>query len=423
MNLVVLGDDLVAWTMAAALASTGCQVSISALTLPDEQHRDLEPELSLLLSQQYNAGRLKLGYQLSKALGKTLDLLIDAREFESFEHLYQAYIDIGLPSVIALVQPVPIGTTDQLQQHLDNLSQQETAVIFWPNFIQAGRALTSFTRVEQLLLGSTRQAAIHLIKRLMLPFNRSQDRFYVVKPQEAELAKIAINGMLATRISYMNELASLAEAKGIDIEAVRQCMGRDSRIGFQYLYPGCGFAGTALTDSLHQLHNELGAVNTQEAGLLSGVLRINEQQKDVLFQKFWRFYQADIKGKCVALWGAAYKPNTANVAGSPALHIIEVLLAHQVIVKVYDPLALQSLKKHFGSRSNIIYANTAFEAVESADALMLVTEWKEFWNVDLSRVKALMNTALLLDGRNLYDAHLLAEEGWSYSGIGRGLSI
>ena len=419
MNILILGDDIVAWTMAAALASTGCSVNMASSSLPHGHHEALESELFLMLTQQQAAGRLRLGH--SKNTESTVDLLIDAREHQTIDAIFQAVKDTRFPSVVALVHAVPIGTTDALQDAINKVNQS-SAVVYWPNFIQAGRALPSFTRVEQLLLGSERQDAIDLIKRLMLPFNRSQDRFQEVTAKEAELAKIAINGMLATRISFMNELAHIAEAKGIDIEAVRQCMGRDSRIGFQYLYPGCGFAGNALTESLQQLHAELKAVNAHDAGLLNSVLHINEQQKDLLFQKFWRFYNADVKGKCVAIWGAAYKPNTTSVAGSPALHLIDTLISHGVDVRVYDPLALANLHAHFGDHDHLNYCQSAYEACQSADTLMVITEWKEFWNVDLDKVKRLMRSAVLLDGRNLYDPSLLASKGWYYSGVGRVVS-
>ena len=422
MNIYILGDDLVAWTLAGALSSTGCNIFMQASQLPQGHHEATESELFLLLYQQHKAGRILLNAALNSGYTKPIDLLIDSREHQSLESIINAVKQANFPAVVALVHTVAIGTTDALQQHLVQ-QQSHTAVVYWPNFIQAGRALSSFTRVEQVLLGSDHSNAKALIKHLMLPFNRSHDRFYEVTAREAELAKIAINGMLATRISYMNELSKLAEATGIDIESIRKCMGRDSRIGFQYLYPGCGFAGNALTDSLHQLNQELEKVNEHDQGLLSGVLRINDQQKDQLFQKFWRFYKANIRQKSVAIWGVAYKPNTASVAGSPALHLIQTLLEQGVKVRVYDPMAMSGLKQYFGEADGLFYAENAFDAVEQADALMLITEWKEFWNIDLARAKSLMKTSLMLDGRNIYDPKLLVSQGWIYSGIGRGQKV
>jgi UDPglucose 6-dehydrogenase len=227
--------------------------------------------------------------------------------------------------------------------------------------------------------------------------------------------------MLATRVSYMNELARLAAEKGIDIEQVRQGMGTDSRIGFQYLYPGCGFGGEAFLQTLSQLSTELD--QAAEPGLLSSVFAINEQQKDLLFQKFWRYFKANISGRRVGLWGCAFKPNTSGVEGSPALVLIEALLAHGVQVQVYDPMALPTLQRRLGTREGLILVDSAEAAAEGADALMLVTEWKEFWNRDMAAIQSAMNSPLLLDGRNVFDPALMAEQGWVYSGVGRGVSV
>ena len=420
MKILILGEDLVAWTLAAALGSTGCRVQMTVCELPDAASEEVEPDLFRLLTRQLETGRLELGAGLPVESGSGLDLLIDARDFSSQKDLLLAVQQAGFPQLVALVQPVPLGTTDGLQQALNQLRTQPPQVVFWPNFIQAGRALESFTRVEQLLLGSHNEQATRQIKHLMLPFNRSQERFRVMTPREAELTKVAINGMLATRISFMNELAQLAECQGIDIEAVRQGMGADSRIGFQYLYPGCGFGGEAFLQTLEQLNSELAISKAAQPGLLTSVQAINEQQKDLLFQKLWRFYKADLKGKRVAIWGCSFKPNTASISGSPSLHLIQALLAHGVEVVVYDPRALPKLEKYFKNRAGLLAAKSPEKAAEGADAIMLVTEWKEFWNLDLDAIKNTMKYPLLLDGRNIYDPDTLKDQGWTYTAVGRG---
>jgi UDPglucose 6-dehydrogenase len=245
----------------------------------------------------------------------------------------------------------------------------------------------------------------------------------VMPPKEAELSKLAINGMLATRVSFMNELAQLAAQKGIDIEQVRQGIGSDSRIGYQYLYPGCGFGGQAFLQTLAQLSGELEQQSSADVSLLRSVQLINEQQKDLLFQKLWRFYRADLAGKRVAIWGCAFKPNTASVEGSPALTLIEALLAHGAELSVYDPRAMPALQRYLGKRGAIDYAQSPEHAVEAADALLLVTEWKEFWNLDMQTVRQRMRTPLLLDGRNIYDPAALQKQGWIYSAVGRGVNL
>lgn len=423
MKILILGDDLVAWTLAAALGSTGCSVRMAACELPDAASEEVEPDLSRLLAQQLETGRLRLQCGLPLNAATPVDLLIDARDFTSQTEIRDAVQQAGFPGLVALVQPVPLGTTDELQQALNAATAQPPQVVFWPNFIQAGRALESFTRVEQLLLGSRDAWATRQIKRLMLPFNRSQERFRVMTPREAELTKVAINGMLATRVSFMNELAQLAERQGIDIEAVRQGMGADSRIGFQYLYPGCGFGGEAFLQTLEQLNTELSANHSADQGLLTSVQAINDQQKDLLFQKLWRFYKANLSGKRVAIWGCSFKPNTASISGSPALHLIEALLAHNVEVVAYDPRALPNIEKHFQDRAGLTVAASPEAAAEGTDAILVVTEWKEFWNLDLTAIKPCMKHPLLLDGRNIYEPETLKEQGWVYSGVGRGQVI
>ncbi|MBV0934609.1 nucleotide sugar dehydrogenase [Marinobacterium weihaiense] len=423
MNVRVLGDSLEAWALAGALALTGCDVSMSQSELLGGGADTAEPDLLQLLEKQQAAGRLRLGRQQGAA-----DLLLVTRRLPSLEALQRAVQDFadsgkasGQPRLIALTQSVAIGTTDALQSWLDEQGAANVRVLYWPAFVQAGRALESITRPERILLGTCDAAVERVMRRLLSPFNRSRDTLLVMPPKEAELSKLAINGMLATRVSYMNELARLAEDKGIDIEQVRQGMGTDSRIGFQYLYPGCGFGGEAFLETLSQLNRELG--HQREPGLLSSVFKINEQQKDLLFQKFWRYFGAQVAGRTVALWGCAFKPNTSAVEGSPALTLIEALLSHDVNVQVYDPMAMPVLRRRLGPLPGLSYLDSAEAAAQGTDALMLVTEWKEFWNLDMAAVLAGMKAPLLLDGRNVFEPERMHELGWVYSGVGRGVSV
>lgn len=425
MNVLMLGSNLESWTLTAALASTGCVIHMDSKELPDTDSELMESDLYRLLLKQREAGRLVFGSDKIE-----VDLLIDARQQTDEQRLELDLLDFAarleaLPAehqiVVALVQPVPVGTTERLQNQLQQQGFNQLLMVYWPGFVQAGRALESFTRSQRIILGSNQPTATSLIRRLMSPFNRSRDALMVMPPKEAELTKIAINGMLATRVSFMNELAQLASQRGIDIETVRQGIGSDSRIGHQYLYPGCGFGGEAFLQTLDQLGAEL---NHQAGfGLLDSVQAINDQQKDLLFQKFWRFYRADVAGKAVALWGCAFKPNTASISGSPALVLIEALLAHGVQVRVYDPMALPTLQKLLGEKNGLIYADSPEAAAQDADAVLLVTEWKEFWNLSMQTIHASMKTPLLLDGRNIYDPQVLHRQSWIYSGVGRGQAI
>ncbi|WP_086479567.1 nucleotide sugar dehydrogenase [Oceanospirillum sanctuarii] len=461
MNIRVLGNNLEAWTLAAVLASTGCRVVIAAKQLPDEHSELAELDLLRLLQKQLAQGRLQL-IDLADTVFNPADsceLLIDARTNLSAEQRFQAlqmFSDAvqAESAIYALVQPVAVGTTDQLQcMLLDACKGRETKAqidcLYWPSFIEAGRALESFTRSGRLLIGASRLCqnpktegdipeGVAAIRELMAPFNRSKDAAMVMSAREAELTKIGINGMLATRISFMNELADIASRQGVDIEAVRQGIGADPRIGHQYLYPGCGFGGEAFTDTLGFLGEELEATESAQglaSGLLSSVWQINEQQKDLLFQKFWRYFNAEIKGRTVALWGCAFKPNTASIAGSPALVLIQALLSHGVQVQVYDPMAMESLKLWLNSAQirlnseqkpddgQVVFCDSPEQAAEQADAIMLVTEWKLFWNLNLTEIATRMKTPLLLDGRNIYPPKRAQQAGFVYSAIGRGQTI
>ena len=474
MNIRILGHSLEAWTLAAALSSTGCQVMITADQLPDERSEIAEPDLLRLLHQQFAQGRLELigGADTAFVLPEC-ELLIDARKNLSAEQRFPvlqalAHHRNGSPFITyALIQPVAVGTTDQLQralnvylqrqyehqhehEHQHQHEQQQQSMtsaihcVFWPAFVESGRALDSFTRSGRVIIGGDQAEAVQQIRQLMLPFNRSQDASMVMTSKEAELTKIAINGMLATRISFMNELATLASQQGVDIEPVRQGIGSDPRIGHQYLYPGCGFGGDAFLNTLGFLSQTLSRdlepeLTAQDGGLsnssplhfslLDHVQAVNRQQKDLLFQKFWRYFNADISGRTVSLWGCAFKPNTSSVAGSPALTLLKALLAHKVCVNVYDPMAMNGLKawlvEHIqpDDQALVQFCHSPEQAAEHADGIMLVTEWKLFWNLNLAEIAKTMTTPLLLDGRNIYPPDSVERAGFIYSAIGRGQAL
>ncbi|MBB1485744.1 nucleotide sugar dehydrogenase [Oceanospirillum sediminis] len=437
MSVLVTGDDIVAWTKATVLASTGCQTWLSTTG-----HQDLsgEPGLKRMLDEESRSGRLQIlrnPYSTTvpdPLSNQAIRLLIYARNTENFDQLQEDCLVFARqqaalqnsPVIIALTHPVLVGTTDRLQLTLNKALPDQVCVVYWPGFIQSGRAIESFSRPERIILGSQHNDATDYLRRLLTPFNRSKDTLIVMQPKEAELTKVAINGMLATRISFMNELAGFADAMDIDIEPVRHGIGSDSRIGFQYLYPGCGFGGQAFMNTLEQLVQNLGS--GFQSGLLGSVCDINEQQKDLLFRKFWRYFDADVQGKKVAIWGCSFKPGTASIYGSPAVVLVQSLLTHGVRVSLYDPVALDSMRTHFTDQAlpegtDIEYCNSPWQAAEQADAVMLVTEWKEFWNLDLYRLAGSMNTPLLLDGRNIFNPDEAEAAGLTFSGIGRGKTL
>jgi UDPglucose 6-dehydrogenase len=234
----------------------------------------------------------------------------------------------------------------------------------------------------------------------------------------AEFTKYAINGMLATKLSFMNEMANLADQLGVDIEQVRKGVGSDPRIGYDYIYPGCGFGGLKFSQELLQLAATV-EENVEESFLLKTVLDTNEQQKEVLFRKAWTHWGTRLEGRTVAMLGASFKPNTDHIDNSPSLVLMESLWAQGVIVRLYDPKALGRVADHYGERGDLVLCDSLYQAANGADGLMIVTEWKEFWSPDFERLGALMKARLIFDGRNLYDPEYMKELGFTYFGVGR----
>ncbi|MFC6669073.1 UDP binding domain-containing protein [Marinobacterium aestuariivivens] len=235
--------------------------------------------------------------------------------------------------------------------------------------------------------------------------------------REAEFTKFAISGMLALRLGYINELANLADLLGVDIEVVRQGMGTDERIGTHYLAPGCGFGGQHFTQYIEGLAELLS--EKRRSSLLETVLIENQRQMELPFRKLWQHYQCDIRGKTVALWGLAFKPGVASIDNAPSLRIIDALLAQGARVRLHDPEALVEIRKHYGAHPQLTCCDDNYEAAEGADALLLVTEWPEYWSPDFGRLAQSMHARVIVDGRNVYDPGLVREYGFAYYGIGR----
>ena len=289
---------------------------------------------------------------------------------------------------------------------------------YLPDIIQEGNALQSFVQAHQLIVGCIDVVGQSLIKELLRPLFPRPQQYLFMPVLDAEFTKLSVSGMLATRISYINDLAVVAEKLGIDIEHVRQGMAADSRIGASYLYPGAGFGGENFSHDILTLSNTVSDTGTK-SHLLSQVWEINEQQKEILFRKLWNYYRGDLKGKTVAIWGAAFKENTARIQHSPIHTMLKALWAQGVIVKLHDPQALSEIEKEYGHRAGLIYCTDQYEATLNADALCLLTAWKQYWSPDYSALLKTMNHPLILDGRNIYDPSYIKAQGFTYMGVGR----
>ncbi len=325
--------------------------------------------------------------------------------------------------VIINKSTVPVGTADKVKSVIQEiLDQKDKAIQFDvvsnPEFLKEGAALNDFMKPDRIIIGTDNLRTGELLKALYAPFNRSHERIIVMDIRSAELTKYAANAMLATKISFMNELANLAEHLGANIENVRQGIGSDSRIGYHFIYPGCGYGGSCFpkdVKALERTANESG----YNAELLSAVEHVNDRQKQVLFNKIQKHYQHQLQGKTFALWGLAFKPKTDDMREAPSRVLLEALINAGANVQAYDPEALVEAGRIYGKKSGLKLCKTQDETLLGADALCIVTEWKQFWNPDFDTLKNSLKDAVIFDGRNLYQPEQLRKLGIQYYSIGR----
>ncbi len=430
MYIDVYGDTLCALVSATALASSGHNVSLHvpqgpvATTLARGGCPFREPGLSELLAEQTTAGRFKLARMDTPPHESTalIWLALAPTDIDlAFEIVQSIPIDGERSWLIVNQSTFPVGSTEALlaaltERHGGESTQRAAASL--PDLLIEGQALQTFRQAEQWLLGCDSNWGRRMLVEALRPYNRRRDNIMLMRPREAEFTKLAITGMLATRLSFMNDMANLADMLDVDIERVRQGVGKDKRIGDAYLYPGCGFGGLSFSRDVMSLASTFQHSGIQ-AQLLDQVLRINERQKESLFRKLWRYYGTDLEKRKVAIWGAAFKPDSARIDNSPALTLMEALWAQGVEVHVHDPRALPALAEWAGPRGDLIMHKDPYAALADVDALMLVTEWPAYGSPDVSHMKATMKTPLILDGRNLWDPEFMKQNGFDYFGIGR----
>lgn len=432
MHLDVYGDTLCAVVTAVALASTGNTIhlrlpnGVIAQTLRSGLCPYKEPGLAELLHQQLKEERLVIGSadKLPDDNVRVVFLAVSPDALNQVEQLMVALAALPARRWLLVNQSTfPVGSTENLETlfwvNRPNGSTASMSAVSLPDLLQEGVALQSFTRPTNLILGCSDDEAENDIRNIMSPFNRRREGMRLMRPNEAEFTKLAINGMLATRLSFMNDMASLADVLQVDIESVRLGMGADPRIGDAYLYPGCGFGGLSFSrDVISLAHTQRKA--GEHSALLDQVLKINERQKSILFRKLWMHYKADIKGRKVALWGAAFKPGTGRIENAPSLTLIDALIAQGAHVYVHDPMALPAVDARYKNNELVHLSENAYDILHDADALILVTEWKEYWTPDFARLKASMRSPLILDGRNIYQPEHVRQKGFDYYGVGRG---
>lgn len=439
MKLTIVGTGYVGLVSGTCFAEVGNDVL--CLDVDAEKISQLvqgaipifEPGLQDMVRRNVAAGRLHFTTDAEKAVHHgTLQFIAvgtppDEDGSADLQHVLVAARNIGRfmtdYKVIVNKSTVPVGTASKVNTEIaEELHTRGLSVPYSvasnPEFLKEGAAIEDFMRPDRIVVGAEDDQAIYLMRALYAPFQRKHERLIVTDVKSAELTKYAANAMLATRISFMNELANLAERLGADIEMIRQGIGSDQRIGYQFLYPGCGYGGSCFPKDVKALIRTA----QDDAGIslkvLNAVEAANEAQKHVLSSKIKKRF-GDIEGRHFAIWGLAFKPNTDDMREAPSRSLIADLFSAGATVAAFDPVAMTEAKRIYGTDPRIEFAESPTAALKNADALVVVTEWREFRSPDFSSIKAALKTPIIFDGRNIFDPEFVWKEGIEYYGIGR----
>jgi len=439
MKVTVFGSGYVGLVTGACLAEVGNEVVCIDIDQKkiDNLNKGIipiyEPGLETLVKENQQDGRLRFTTNIAEAISHgtfqfiavgtppdedgSADLqyvLAVAKSIAEHMNDYRIVVDKST---------VPVGTADKVRAVMVEVQAKrgidiEFDVVSNPEFLKEGSAINDFMKPDRIIVGTDNPRTGELLKALYAPFNRSHERVITMDIRSAELTKYAANAMLATKISFMNELANLAEMVGADIEQVRNGIGSDSRIGYSFIYPGCGYGGSCFPKDVKALERAAEQIG-YTAELLNAVENVNHRQKQVLFNKIVRHYQGDLAGKTFALWGLAFKPKTDDMREAPSRVLLEALINAGAKVRAFDPEAMNEAKRIYGDKPGLVLVETAEEALKDANALCVVTEWKNFWSPDFELIKNTLKDAVIFDGRNLYQPSILKKLGITYYGIGR----
>jgi len=440
MKITVVGTGYVGLVSGTCLAEVGNDVL--CLDVDPNKIRILEeggipiyePGLQEMVRRNVAAGRLRFTTDVERAVHHgTIQFIAvgtppDEDGSADLQYVLGAARNIGRLmtdyKVVVDKSTVPVGTADRVQAAMaDELAKRGVstpfAVVSNPEFLKEGAALEDFMRPDRIVVGASDEQAILLMRALYAPFQRNHERLIVTDVRSAELIKYAANAMLATRISFMNELANLAEKLGADIELVRQGMGSDPRIGYHFLYPGCGYGGSCFPKDVKALIKTAADDAGLELKVLTAVEAANDHQKHLLARKVKQRFGNDLRGRHFALWGLAFKPNTDDMREAPSREIVRDLLDAGATVTAYDPVAIPEAQRVMSGWQGLAYAESAKAALAGADALLIATEWKEFRSPDFDHIKAELKQPVVVDGRNLYDPKLVRALGFEYLAVGR----
>ncbi len=322
--------------------------------------------------------------------------------------------------IIVNKSTVPVGTAAKLEKVVRAKTQKEFDIVSNPEFLKEGSAIDDFLKPDRVVIGTSKEKVYQTMARLYAPFVRNGNPIIWMSNVSAEMTKYAANSFLATKISFMNEVANLCELVGADVESVRKGISTDVRIGKHFLYAGAGYGGSCFPKDVKAMI-KTAKDNQMELQIVSSAEKVNEKQKSFLFDKITKHFGKDLKGKTFGIWGLAFKPNTDDMREAPALVMIEKLAAAGATLRAYDPVAMHEAKKHIGKNVNIQFVENPYNALESADAMVLMTEWNEFRNPDFNKVKSLLKSEIIFDGRNVFDPMSMKDLGFTYYAVGRAI--
>ena len=441
MKISIFGAGYVGLVSAACLAEVGHQVM--CVDVDPAKINKLnsgiipiwEPGLEPLVLRNIKGGRLQFTTDVPSAVAfgqvQVIAVGTPSDEDGSADMQYVLAVAREIAShmvdykVIVNKSTVPVGTADEVQLLVRQLLADRGEVLDFdvvsnPEFLKEGAAVNDFLKPDRIIVGSESERAKGIMRELYEPFNRNRERTIFMDVRSAELTKYAANAMLATKISFMNEMANLAERLGADIEQVRKGIGSDPRIGYHFIYPGCGYGGSCFPKDVRALAHVARRVGF-EAKLLQAVESVNQYQKGTLFQKLVAYFGgADaLRNKTIAVWGLAFKPNTDDMREAPSRTLIESLWQHGAVVQAYDPIAMDEAARIYGERAGLNLCDDQYAALQDADALVICTEWQQFRVPDFAEMELRMHGKVIIDGRNLYQPQKLREAEWAYISVGR----
>ncbi|MFT3805499.1 UDP-glucose dehydrogenase family protein [Arenimonas sp.] len=443
MRVTVFGTGYVGLVTGTCLAEVGNQVVCVDIDKAkvDGLNRGVipiyEPGLEEMVLANHGSGRIAFTTDAASAIdhGEIVFIAVGTPPDEDgsadLQYVLAVARTIGRhlerPVVVVNKSTVPVGTADKVRDAIAEVLAERGVdiafdVVSNPEFLKEGDAVKDCMRPDRIVIGAASAAALEQMKRLYAPFNRNHERIVVMDVRSAELTKYAANAMLATKISFMNEMANIAERVGADIEMVRHGIGSDSRIGYSFIYPGAGYGGSCFPKDVQALERTA-RQHGYEAQILQSVEAVNERQKHKLFELIERHFHGEIRGRTFAVWGLAFKPNTDDMREASSRTLLKLLWDAGAKAQVFDPEAIDETRRIYGDRADLRYCASPAEALEGADALVVVTEWKAFWAPDFAKLKTQLKSPAVFDGRNIYDPAVVEAAGLAYYGIGRGRSI